>query len=724
MTKRTFAVVSGTLIAIFILTLGILPFIIRDLAVDHGKEWFGRNISLSKFKVNYFTGTIRLVDFKMYEVDDSTVFVSFDTLIIDTEPYRLLRKHFVIEQLYLTGLRARVVMSDSSYNFDDLIAFYSSDTASAEAKDTVSAASLQFEFSNMELKDAFFTGIDLSVNKRVDLENIDFFVPYVAWNQQQKSKAGLKFDFGNGGFFQSDIDIDPIGGDFIANMIIDELDLSGYSDYATKFINLGKFAGRTDIHLKLVGNINRPGEAIASGIVEVNDFSLLDHKQEPLVEVKKFTAGLKRGSLATSSIVMDSLALTSPHLHIEIYDSTMNLMEYADQLMVSDSVHDSPQNVEKKVEEDTASWYFAIDRFTIREGEIDVSDQRTGEPFYYNLSEVSLLVDSITSDKQWIDTYSSMLLNKRGKLVAQAGFNPVNPMDLTLDYTVKDFMLSDLNIYSQYYMGTPILYGDMYYKAHTDIRNGNITSENTLIIHNVELGNKGKGLYELPLKFALFLLKDKDGVITLDIPVRGDLKDPTVRVGKIVWNIFKNLILKAAAAPGKLLAGLVGGDPTQIESINYAYLDTALIAEKQKQLGLLLELERLKPELEIELVYFNDPALEKKEIAEIQVSNMYTEKYGKDYTADQEGFQRFVRELAKSDSVQLEEAFTDLVGKSVLDSLHNVYSSSRISAVEQYLLSVNDSTQIQVIPAPPESPKNIGSKPVFEVKYGLKEEQL
>jgi methyl coenzyme M reductase subunit C len=36
----------------------------------------------------------------------------------------------------------------------------------------------------------------------------------------------------------------------------------------------------------------------------------------------------------------------------------------------------------------------------------------------------------------------------------------------------------------------------------------------------------------------------------------------------------------------------------------------------------------------------------------------------------------------------------------------------------------NDSTEILVIAADPEAPKNIGSKPTFEVKYGMKEEHI
>ena len=94
------------------------------------------------------------------------------------------------------------------------------------------------------------------------------------------------------------------------------------------------------------------------------------------------------------------------------------------------------------------SLYYAINHIIINKGTIDYRDNLTGKPFDYYLSEIKLASDSIESTSEWIDLYAQMLLNKRGSLKAQVGFNPANPMDIKFQYVVKDFMLSDLNIYS------------------------------------------------------------------------------------------------------------------------------------------------------------------------------------------------------------------------------------------------------------------------------------
>ena len=237
MKKKTALIIVAGLVLLITLTLIFLPLIVRKVVVSNSKEWVGRSIGLKKLKINYFTGTVKMVDFKLFEADDSTVFVGFDTLIVDTEPYRYLQNDIVVEQLYLKGLSTNVVMYDSTFNFDDLLAFHqSADTV--EVADTTTSSSLQFVLSNLEIDDAFFTLRDDAIDRQMELSNIDFFVPYISWDQEHTSEADLQFDFKNGGYFQSSIDVHPIDGHFDASIILNNLDITGYTDFVAKYMSM------------------------------------------------------------------------------------------------------------------------------------------------------------------------------------------------------------------------------------------------------------------------------------------------------------------------------------------------------------------------------------------------------------------------------------------------------------------------------------------------------
>jgi hypothetical protein len=58
---------------------------------------------------------------------------------------------------------------------------------------------------------------------------------------------------------------------------------------------------------------------------------------------------------------------------------------------------------------------------------------------------------------------------------------------------------------------------------------------------------------------AVALLKDRNGVINLELPIEGTLDDPQFSVWRVIVQIVVNLITKAVTAPFALLGAIVGG---------------------------------------------------------------------------------------------------------------------------------------------------------------------
>jgi hypothetical protein len=315
-----------------------------------------------------------------------------------------------------------------------------------------------------------------------------------------------------------------------------------------------------------------------------------------------------------------------------------------------------------------------------------------------------------------------MLLNERGILKAEFGYNPLDPMDLNLDFVVTDFQLPDLNIYTTHYLGHAIVQGDMYYRSQTTILKGIIASENKLVIENATVNKGAGGLQKLPLKFALFLLKDKDGVINLDVPVRGDLNDPEINFGKLIWTTFKNLIVKVATAPFRFLAGVVGGDSKDLEAIEYEYGDTTLTENHKKQIDLLLELEQKKPGLKIEMVYYHDVEKEKEEIALMEAGKLFFRKTGKRPEEEKNRFEKFLLDETGSDTLDVYSASLIIATPVVVDSLAGLFAQTRLTNVTNYLSLKSDSTNIYTSVGEPGAPENVERKPAFLMKYSLEEE--
>jgi hypothetical protein len=181
----------------------------------------------------------------------------------------------------------------------------------------------------------------------------------------------------------------------------------------------------------------------------------------------------------------------------------------------------------------------------------------------------------------------------------------------------ENISLPVFNPYSGKFAGYNIAKGKLFTDLHYQIENRKLEAQHKIRIDQLEWGEAtaDKGEATLPVKFATSLLKDADGVITLDIPVSGTLDDPTLRIGPIVWQVIKNIISKAVTAPFRALGALFKG-AEEAQFIDFqpgqATLDP-VAAERLNALGKSLA---PKADLRVEVPIGVDAALDGAALAE------------------------------------------------------------------------------------------------------------
>ncbi|MEI6142091.1 MAG: hypothetical protein WCP85_22650 [Mariniphaga sp.] len=225
----------------------------------------------------------------------------------------------------------------------------------------------------------------------------------------------------------------------------------------------------------------------------------------------------------------------------------------------------------------------------------------------------------------------------------------------------------------------------------------------------------------IPLKLALYLLKDINGDVILDLPLTGDLNDPKTKIGKIIWTTLKNVIVKIVASPFRALSNVVGIDPTEVKGLQFNYSDTTLTDNHLRRIKLFTELEKKKPDMKIELNYLNDNELEKRNIAIAEAEKLYLAQTGSEAKKEESKFANFLTNKIPSSTGTVEMKCLQLIGNQKLDSLQHYYSLSRIHKIEVALRSVFDSSKIKVIIPNREAPENVGSRPYFELKFSIDE---
>ena len=170
------------------------------------------------------------------------------------------------------------------------------------------------------------------------------------------------------------------------------------------------------------------------------------------------------------------------------------------------------------------------------------------------------------------------------------------------------------------------------------ITNSNLNGKNYIDIYKAEVGDRRKDVdaqMKLPLKAALYIIKDKDDKIQLDVPIAGNIDNPEFNYMKLVWKTLGNLIVKVATSPFKALGNALGFngedlefmaiDPSQFgfTSEQFYQLDQiADILQKNPTMHVVME-QQLLPDTEDSFLQFSDKRNEllKKHMTDLGITD-------------------------------------------------------------------------------------------------------
>jgi hypothetical protein len=116
------------------------------------------------------------------------------------------------------------------------------------------------------------------------------------------------------------------------------------------------------------------------------------------------------------------------------------------------------------------------------------------------------------------------------------------------------------------------------------------------------------------VKLAVALLKDRNGVIDIDLPMSGSIDDPKFRIGPIIWKAFVNLIIKAATAPFALLGHLFGGGE-HMNEVQFSPGSAELDKPSQEQVAALVKALKERPQLKLDVPIVYSKELDRPQLA-------------------------------------------------------------------------------------------------------------
>ena len=250
-----------------------------------------------------------------------------------------------------------------------------------------------------------------------------------------------------------------------------------------------------------------------------------------------------------------------------------------------------------------------IGTVTIQDGTIAFTDKHLPNNFettFYNLggrisglsSEASLLAD--------VDLRGN--LENHSPLQITGKINPLREdlfVDLKLSFT--DIDLSPMSPYAETYLGYILKQGKLFLDLQYHIENKKLLSENRIRVDQFTFGDpvKSDKATSLPVKLGLALLKDHRGEIHLDVPVTGQIDDPKFNIWRIVFQVLKNLLVKAVTSPLSLLSSLFGGG-SDLSAVGFSPGTQVLQPSEEQKLESLVKGLNERPALKMSLTAYVD----------------------------------------------------------------------------------------------------------------------
>lgn len=606
-------IVVACIVLFFAVVLMLVSPIAKSYVNNHGKELIGREIQIKKLRVNALGGRVRIYDMVVFEEDGKSPFFSVDTFDVSVKLRKLLGHHLYVRHITIADPQIRILQDGNRFNFSSIIDHFASDEDEKE-KDTT-ASDWTLGFYNIRLSNGEVYYADQKLGSEWDLKNLSLKVPGVYFDGSANTDAGLALQLADGGVLRTEASMNMDNNDFSVNLALENFAISNIRAYLADVMNVGALNGSLNAAINVDGNLSDIMKMNITGNVALDEVDVRDDNDNLVLACNNLAVVVNRINLNDNYFDIKSVDIDGLASRYDVYAKGSNFSrlfetspkgkhsgkESADDDAAKVGEEKTPSQPDNKAAKPLR---FNVGSFVMTDAQFTYSDHTLQEPFNFPVSKIRVKAENISSSGDNNARIFANLphgglavINWRGNID-----NWKNNQHLILN--IKNLQFKDFTPYSVAYLGFPLTDGTFSFSSDNSIRFSQLKGRNNLDIYNPEVGDKRKDVeakYNIPLKAALYLLKDKENKVQFDVPVSGNIDSPEFSYMKIVWKTLGNLLVKVATSPFRAVSKAMGisGD---LEFIAYNPLQANFTSEQYSTLNKIADVLQYDTSLVITLV--------------------------------------------------------------------------------------------------------------------------
>jgi Domain of Unknown Function (DUF748) len=457
-----------------------------------------------------------------------------------------------------------------------------------------------------------------------------------------------------------------------AALVLKDIAIRPFQPYFEKFARIDVQSGTINLDGAMHVATEHPNGPLMSyeGNASVEGLSVADREQgDEVASLQAFSLSKVRVTVDPTAVAIAEVGLQQPMLHLIVQqDGGLNLGKLAAAPPPS-----APATDEKTVEPQSAKSPpvpVMIDVVKLAKAAVTFQDNSVQPPVLTGLSNLTGTVKRLSSKQ--LAKADVHLTGRVGKVAPLKIAGTINPLtedaftDLTI--TLGGMDLTAESPYSGKYVGYRLSKGKLSLDLKYKVSQKQLEAENKVMVDQLTFGEKvdSPDATSLPVPLAVALLKDRKGRIDIDLPIRGDLKDPDFKYGKVVISTLLNLLTKIVASPFTLMGKLIPGGGAE-EDLQFIAFDpgSATVPDQEvKKFEALAKGLEERPGLRLEIAGTADPELDRAAIRtrklKDQLIAMRQREQGRgspkseELSSDEES--RLVAELYEKQREQLEKS--------------------------------------------------------------------
>ena len=623
MRRMRISVLVFTFLSIVVfLFLFFLSTFVKNWITNNSEELTGRKIEIGSLHFNYARVSLQANEVTLFEANDADSFFSFREFYIDFDLWRVLSGEYSFSEVRFDKPRIQIIRDGDQFNFADLIP--EEDSIPAQ-NDSEVGKLIKYTLKNLRLSEGTIVYRDLQQTAPLVLDSLTLNIPLISWNNQQ-SEGGLKFKLGEQGEVEMKAIADNEKNAYTLDLKTSGIDLNPFSGYLKGYLDIGELQGYLSSQIKINGKLDEITHVTLSGDVTVNDFSLKDSRKQSVISWESTHAGIKSLDPEKMHFEFSVLEFRQPRIDFVADKDMTNLERFI--LPYLQNQNPGQDSIDSKDSEVAVT--YQMDSLKIVNGVVSLTDNTLNRPFRYALNDLTLNMFGLTESADRIPVDFKVQLNQRGSLQGTAAWSLRDPMKIEVAAEVKKLDLISFSPYSEYYVAFPMTQGWLNYLLTLQMSQTSLKNENKIKIDELEFGKRTKDetAIKAPVKLGLYLMKDRNDQIHIDFPVSGNPSDPQFKIGKLIWQAFLNLMVKAATSPFNALADLAGTNPESLEKLPFSFLQDSLDVSQKTKLTSLAKILARKPDLKLLMIQHTDQEAEKRQLALLMAKEEYLHQPG------------------------------------------------------------------------------------------------